>query len=143
AVAAQPAAAPTAARAPAAAATPAASPAPSAGVAATVQAPSAVAPAVTPVAPVAPAAPAPSPAPAAAPAPTPISAIQIPRADLDRALGDFSTLSQQLQVTAQPQGGFRLSQLQPGSFFARVGLRNDDVVLRVDGSPINGLDDAA
>jgi general secretion pathway protein C len=48
-----------------------------------------------------------------------------------------------VQVTAQPQGGFRLSQLQPASFFARVGLRNDDVVLRVDGRPINGVDDAA
>jgi S1-C subfamily serine protease len=67
----------------------------------------------------------------------------IPRADLDRALSDFGSLSQQLQVTAHPQGGFRLSLVQPGSFFARAGLRNDDIVRRVDGRPINGVDDAA
>jgi hypothetical protein len=113
---------------PSAAPTPSAAPAPATSVAPVVQSPSAAAPAAA--APV-------------TPPPAPVSATQIPRADLDRALGDFSALSQQLQVTPQPEGGFRVSQLQPGSFFARVGLRNDDVVLRVDGRPINGVDDAA
>jgi hypothetical protein len=139
---------PTAAPTAAPTTAPAAAPVATAPVAASV-APAAAAVPVTP-APVAPTAAAPTPAtqppavtPQAAPPAAPISAIQIPRPDLDRALGDFAALSQQLQVTAQPQGGFRISQLQPGSFVARVGLRNDDVLLRVDGRPINGADDAA
>ena len=65
------------------------------------------------------------------------------RAELDRELGDFGSLSQQLQVTAQPEGGFRLSQVRGGCFFERIGLRANDVVVRVDGRAINGVDDAA
>ncbi len=67
----------------------------------------------------------------------------IPRADLDRELGDFAALSQDVQVAAQPDGGFRLSQVRSGSFFERIGLRTNEVVLRVDGRPINGVDDAS
>ena len=67
----------------------------------------------------------------------------IPRADLDRALGDFAALSQDVQVAQQPEGGFRLAAVRPGSFFDRIGLRANDVVLRVDGRPINGIDDAS
>jgi S1-C subfamily serine protease len=67
----------------------------------------------------------------------------IPRADLDRALGDFAALSQDVQVTQVPEGGFRLASVRAGSFFERIGLRPNDVVLRVDGRPINGVDDAS
>jgi S1-C subfamily serine protease len=67
----------------------------------------------------------------------------IPRADLDRELGDFGALSQDVQVAAQPEGGFRLAQVRSGSFFERIGLRTNDVVLRVDGRPINGVEDAS
>ncbi len=67
----------------------------------------------------------------------------IPRVDLDRELGDFAALSQDVQVAAQPEGGFRLAQVRSGSFFERIGLRTNDVVLRVDGRPINGVDDAS
>ena len=67
----------------------------------------------------------------------------IPRADFDRALGDFAALSQDVQVTPQPEGGFRLTAVRPGSFFERIGLRANDVVLRVDGRPINGVEDAS
>ena len=34
-------------------------------------------------------------------------------------------------------------QVRPGSFVSRVGLRAGDVILRVDGRPINKLEDAA
>jgi S1-C subfamily serine protease len=67
----------------------------------------------------------------------------VPRADLDRALGDFASLSQDVQVAQQPQGGFRLAAVRAGSFFERIGLRANDVVLRVDGRPINGIEDAS
>jgi hypothetical protein len=82
-------------------------------------------------------------APAAAPTAQAFSAVVIARAELDRELGDFASLSQQLQVATLPEGGFRLVQVRSGSFFERIGLRTNDVVLRVDGRPINGVDDAS
>jgi type II secretory pathway component PulC len=69
--------------------------------------------------------------------------VLIPRAELDRELGDFAALSQDVQVSTQPDGGFRLAQLRAGSFFERIGLRTNDVVLRIDGRPINGVEDAS
>ena len=48
-----------------------------------------------------------------------------------------------MQVDQQPSGGFRLAAVRPGSFFERIGLRPNDVVLRVDGRPINGVEDAS
>lgn len=69
--------------------------------------------------------------------------VLIPRAELDRELGDFAALSQDVQVATHPNGGFRLAQLRAGSFFERIGLRTNDVVLRVDGRPINGVEDAS
>ena len=53
----------------------------------------------------------------------PVAAMLIPRADLDRELGDFASLSQDVQVAQQPEGGFRLAAVRPGSFFERIGLR--------------------
>ena len=48
-----------------------------------------------------------------------------------------------MQLTQVAEGGFRLASVRPGSFFERIGLRVNDVVLRVDGRPINGVDDAS
>jgi hypothetical protein len=69
--------------------------------------------------------------------------VLIPRPELDRELGDFAALSQDVQVATQPEGGFRLAQVRSGSFFERIGLRTNDVVLRIDGRPINGVEDAS
>lgn len=82
-------------------------------------------------------------APAAVAPAAPAGPLVLARAELDRELGDFGSLSQQLQVAAQPEGGFRLSQVRGGSFFERIGLRTNDVLVRVDGRPINGVDDAS
>ena len=46
-----------------------------------------------------------------------VTAMLVPRADLNRALGDFAALSQDVQVAQQPEGGFRLAAVRPGSFF--------------------------
>ena len=67
----------------------------------------------------------------------------IPRADLDRALGDFAALSQDVQVTQAAR-----RRLPPRGRAPRLLLRAhrpapNDVVLRVDGRPINGVDDAS
>jgi S1-C subfamily serine protease len=42
-----------------------------------------------------------------------------------------------------PQGGFRAAELRPGSFLARMGLRQGDVIQRVDGRWLRGVDDAS
>jgi S1-C subfamily serine protease len=46
-------------------------------------------------------------------------------------------------VSPSAGGGFQLVRVHPGSFVSRVGLRAGDVILRVDGRPINRLEDAA
>lgn len=66
----------------------------------------------------------------------------ISRTELDRELGDFTALSQDVQIAAAPRG-FRLLQVRPGSFVARIGLRPEDVLLRLDGHRIRNVDDAA
>jgi type II secretory pathway component PulC len=118
-----------------------AAPLPSPPAAAPVASPVATPTVVTPVTPTAPATPAV--AATVTPARQRVTAMVVPRADLDRALGDFAALSQDVQVAQQPQGGFRLSAVRAGSFFERIGLRANDVVLRVDGRPINGIEDAS
>jgi S1-C subfamily serine protease len=72
-----------------------------------------------------------------------VQATVIPRADLDRELGDFAALSEQVQITPQPTGGYQLTAVRRGSFLSRIGLRSGDVVLRVDGRTINALEDAS
>ena len=72
-----------------------------------------------------------------------MEATVIPRLDLDRELGDFGSLSRQAMVTPSQTGGFQLVAVRPGSFVSRVGLRVGDVIVRVDGRPINKLEDAA
>jgi hypothetical protein len=131
-----PVAAPALAPAPAPTAAPAIAAAPPAA-----PSPAATAPVVSPVTPSAPT----TPAVVAAVTPDrrPVAAMLIPRADLDRELGDFAALSQDVQVSQQPEGGFRIAAVRGGSFFERIGLRANDVVLRVDGRPINGVEDAS
>jgi type II secretory pathway component PulC len=92
------------------------------------------------------AAPAAAPPPATAPANNEeeeVEATVIPRLDLDSELGDFARLATQAAVTPAPRGGFQLAAVRPGSFISRVGLRVGDVILRVDGRPINRVEDAA
>jgi hypothetical protein len=130
--------------APAPTAAPALAPTPAAPVAPVVApapTPAATAPVVTPVTPTAPATP--GVVAAVSPDRRPVAAMLIPRADLDRELGDFAALSQDVQVAQQPEGGFRIAAVRQGSFFDRIGLRPNDVVLRVDNRPINGVEDAS
>jgi S1-C subfamily serine protease len=74
---------------------------------------------------------------------SPPAAIVVPRAFLDRGLSDFAALDEQVTLTQLPQGGFRIAALRQGSFLERMGLRAGDIILRVDGRPLNGVDDAS
>jgi S1-C subfamily serine protease len=78
------------------------------------------------------------------PPPSPDSpVVVIPRNVLDRELQDFGALSDQVSLARNARGGFRLTRIQPGSFADRIGLQTGDVVLRVDGRPLNGVEDAS
>jgi S1-C subfamily serine protease len=69
--------------------------------------------------------------------------VRIPRDVLERELADVGALASQIALEREPTGGYRLMALQSGTFLERIGLRAGDVVLRVDGRPINSLDDAS
>ena len=48
------------------------------------------------------------------------------------------------QATMVPaaSGGFQVKQLQPGSLYEKLGLRNGDIIKSVNGQPVNSADDA-
>lgn len=70
-------------------------------------------------------------------------AFVISRAELDRELSDFAALSKDVAVTPRERGGFQVQRVTPGSFFERLGLHAGDVVLRIDGRPLNAVEDAS
>jgi type II secretory pathway component PulC len=74
---------------------------------------------------------------AAAPAP-----VVLPRASLDAALANFSTLAGSVHATLTPDG-VRLDWVAPDSLFAHAGLAAHDLVVGVDNHPLRSLDDAA
>ena len=57
-------------------------------------------------------------------------------------MNDFSALGQEMTVVPASGGGFRLTALAPNGFLEHLGLRTGDIVRRIDGRPINSLDDA-
>lgn len=127
-------------------------PAPADALAPPAAAPAPAAPTYAPPAPEPQAAPAPAyappaPQPQAAPAPRvqadPRGVMPLSRAQLERELGAMGGPQQPVVLTANPQGGFRIAALRAGSLADSIGLRAGDVVLRIDGRPINGLGDAA
>jgi S1-C subfamily serine protease len=83
-----------------------------------------------------------APAPVAAPA-QPVAALPLHRRVLERELEDFEGLSQQVGVTPRPSGGFQILHVREGSFVHRLGLRGGDVLLAIDGRPIDTVEDAA
>jgi len=47
----------------------------------------------------------------------------------------------QALIVPNAGGGFRVGQVQPGSLYARLGLRVGDVIRSVNGQPINNMDE--
>ncbi len=66
----------------------------------------------------------------------------IRRSDIQASLEDVSGLLNQARIEPAPSGdGFALSNIQSGSLFAKMGLRNGDIVQGVDNKPITGTED--
>ena len=75
--------------------------------------------------------------------------IVVKRTDIDEAVENISELMTQAAVSPHPGGGvsgdpegLSLSNIKNGSIFTKMGLRNGDVILRVNGKQIRTLDDA-
>ena len=66
----------------------------------------------------------------------------ISRKELNAALGDFGTLTKDTRLTLGPTG-VAFAHVAPASLFARVGLRDGDRVVAINGQPMRSLDDAA
>ncbi len=64
------------------------------------------------------------------------------RSDIQRSLEDVNGLLKQARIEPAPsEDGFAVSNIQSGSLFARMGLRNGDIVQGVDDKPITGTED--
>jgi hypothetical protein len=70
----------------------------------------------------------------------------ITRRGLEAALGNFSSLSRTLRLAPEVKdgrpNGFRILALKPGSFLARVGFLNGDIVVSINGIDLSGPDKA-
>jgi hypothetical protein len=67
----------------------------------------------------------------------------VTRADVDRELGDFDRLGQELSIAPATGGGFTLTRLTPAAWLYQLGLREGDIVRNVGGVALNSVDDAA
>ncbi len=66
----------------------------------------------------------------------------IRRSDIAESLEDVGSLMSQARIVPTPSGdGFAVSNIKSGSLFAKMGLRNGDIVQGVDNKPITGTDD--
>jgi general secretion pathway protein C len=64
------------------------------------------------------------------------------RSDIQKSLEDVSGLLNQARIEPAPsEDGFAVSNIQSGSLFAKMGLRNGDIVQGVDNKPITGTED--
>jgi len=83
-----------------------------------------------------------TPAPAAPPIVQPSSTggTLVDRKQLQQQLGKPEFLSQAL-IVPNPEGGFLVRQIQPGSLYEKLGLRPGDVIRNVNGQALTSMDD--
>jgi general secretion pathway protein C len=64
----------------------------------------------------------------------------VDRRQLQQQLGRPEFLSQAL-IVPNPEGGFLVRQIQPGSLYEKLGLRPGDVIKNVNGQALTSMDD--
>lgn len=67
--------------------------------------------------------------------------ITMSRSQIEAATGNLSQLLNEAKIEPAPDG-LLVSNVKPNSLFRRMGLRNGDVIVGVDGKPIGSVDDA-
>ena len=64
----------------------------------------------------------------------------IQRSEIKAAMGNLGNLLTQARAMPETRGGkmigFKLVEIQPGSFYEKVGMKKDDIIKGVDGEPI-------
>jgi type II secretory pathway component PulC len=85
-----------------------------------------------------------TPAPGSPGAPEAIRGETLPvkRAELEAALSDFSRLGKDIGFVKLARG-IKLGKVASGTYFFKLGLRDGDIVIAIDGKPLRTLDDAA
>lgn len=72
--------------------------------------------------------------------------ISLRRSYLEQSMQDMASLMTQVKIQPHMEdgvpAGLALSSIKPNSIFRRMGLRNGDVIVGVDGSEISTVDDA-
>jgi len=72
--------------------------------------------------------------------------ISLRRSYIEQSMQDMGTLMTQVQIQPHMENGvpagLSLSSIKPNSIFRRMGLRNGDVIVGVDGREISTVDDA-
>ena len=72
--------------------------------------------------------------------------VDVPRARIDDATGNINELMKQARLRPHFQGGkpagLVITRIQDNSIFSDMGLQNGDVIVGVDGNPIQSVDDA-
>ena len=70
----------------------------------------------------------------------------LPRASLDRLLGNSAELTRQARIVPAVRDaaplGFKLYAIRPGSIYAQLGLENGDTVIAINGQPLATPDQA-
>lgn len=70
----------------------------------------------------------------------------IPRATVDKTLGDLNSLAMQARIVPSFKNGvangFKLFSIRPGSLYEAIGVQNGDVITRINGFDINSPDKA-
>ena len=70
--------------------------------------------------------------------------IRLEREEIESSMADMNQLSQQVRIRPYVEGnkpaGFLVSNIKPGSIFAKMGLRNGDVIQQIDDQTIMSPD---
>jgi general secretion pathway protein C len=74
------------------------------------------------------------------------SSTSLPREDVEASLSDLNQLMQQVRVRpymeANKPAGFQVTDIKPGSIFAKMGLRNGDVIQKINDEGISSPEQA-
>jgi type II secretory pathway component PulC len=76
------------------------------------------------------------------PEPAAPTSFTVVRKEMSKALSDFAQIAKDLQMTAGADG-VAIQTVSRTSFFYKMGLRDGDLIKKVDGTAIHDMDDAA
>ena len=71
---------------------------------------------------------------------------RVERAEVDRVLANLNEVAMQARIVPSfrngKANGFKMFSIKPGSIYAKIGLQNGDVIQKINGFEMNGVDRA-